>query len=207
MNKQEFSTIHKRMRAAFPGVISEEKETLAAWFSVVSDLEYSQVDKAAAILIRETESLRPGTNLGAVLRNRAQPTMTAMTIEGHLNHALFLNRQPNGNPYSYLGQINKRLLEMAENADLFNPGLSQDAVGIRVHKTAGQFVEELENTKKGFTRPVQQPLETKALEQFERKPNPYKGLSIGEAAKQAALDLERMRAAKEKALEPRKDAA
>jgi len=156
LKKSEFVTIHQELAAAFPGSISSDPNSIDTWFKRVEDIDFQKVRRAADIILAEAETLPRGTNLGALLRNKTKPCLTASTIEGHLQHALLLAREPNGNPYAYLGGFSKRLLQMAESADLFSRDLTSDVQGIRVHKIAAQFTEEVENYKRGFhqTKPM-----------------------------------------------------
>jgi len=158
LKKAEWSLIVKKVRTVFPDV-SKSLDAESAWFEAVEDIPFSDIEKAVKLLFRETETLWPGTNLGAVLRNRAGPLVTTATVENHLHMALSLNRSADGNPYQYLKSIDATLLKMAENADLFCRDLSAESLGFRVREVSKQFVEARENKKRGFLPPSTVPVE------------------------------------------------
>jgi len=154
----------------FPGVVPTAPETLEAWAETLEDCEEAAVKRAALSLTRETETIYPGSNLGAMLRNRANPTITEATVSAHLNRALTLNSSPDGNPYEYLRRVDARLLEMAERADLFNRALPADSCRFAVRDISKQYLEEKGNAKKGYLPPD-------ALPPSRQLPAPAEGLT------------------------------
>lgn len=208
MSQRSISYAEKIIRAIAIRYEAEFKEaSVKQWAKELEEYSEECLNTAFQRFKIEYESLPFRFSVAAGLLKQLRPTMTAATVENHLGQAVALLRSASGDPYGYLNSINPRLLVMAENNDLFNKVLPQDTLGIRIHKIAAQFMEEVENLSKGFEPPnpnsVQLPSSERQTKLLERKPNPYKGFSIGEAAKQAARDLAYMRAEKEKALEPK----
>jgi hypothetical protein len=137
----------------FPGVVPTAPETLEAWAETLEGEDAGQVQAAARRLMRETESIFPGTNLGAMLRNRANPLCSAATVEANLYRALEMFRHPEGKPYEFLRQISPRLLEMAEQAGTFARDVSTADLSFRVRDVARRFAEENENARRGYLPP------------------------------------------------------
>jgi hypothetical protein len=201
MTGPEFTALIKRIHSAFPGSQTPEKATIDIWYEIVKDIDPGQARRAADLIIRETEFIRPQQNLGAMLRNRATPTVTSATIEGHLHQALHLLRIPDGNPYQYLRGISPRLLEMAEKVDLFDRGLSTQDAGFRVRDLAKKFLERAENEKRGFVRSDGLPPE-RQLEAPKEQNNDELRQKNAERCRQFLADI-----AAKKALEKKGDAA
>lgn len=152
MDKHEFFKLARDIGKSFPGAVPKDDEVLTAWHRSVADIPAERLQQAASALERETEYLRPGSNLGAILRNRCSPAVTQAVVEANLYRSLELSRRPDGDQYAYLRGISPRLLEMAESADLFSRDMTSEAAGFRVRDIARQFCDERENVKKGFVR-------------------------------------------------------
>lgn len=153
MRKNEAFEILKIVGGAFPGSIPADDKTLLTWAEVLEDVDAKAGAAAAKRMTRELETIYPGSNLGAMIRNRAKPTLTAATVENHLHSAVQMNQSVSGRPYEYLRGIDSRLLDIAENADLFDRTLSAQDLGFRVRDVAKRYMEERENRKKGFSPP------------------------------------------------------
>lgn len=152
MTKAEFSDLVERLIRAFPGTAKPPQDAKEAWFEAVGDLDHQTARRAVEIIAREVEFLRPGHNLGALIRCRAVPVVTQATIENHLNFAVYLARTNGEDPYGYLRKVSPQLLELAERADLFARDLNTEAQGWRVRNVAAQFQERRENEKRGFSQ-------------------------------------------------------
>lgn len=152
MQKHEWFQMLASLQSLFPGSVSSDEKIMTAWFGVVADLEIAKVSRACAQVARECEYIRPGTNIGALIRNRCVPVLTPATVEANLHRALELNRRPDGDPYGYLKNINPRLCEMAESANLFSRDMTYESIGFRVRDVARQFSDEYENVRRGFVR-------------------------------------------------------
>jgi hypothetical protein len=157
MTKAEFYDLIGKLVRYFPGTPQPTQESKEAWFEVVGDLDAPSGGRAVALIAREVEWLRPGHNLGALIRSRAMPIVTQATIESHLTYAIFLAKSRDGDPYGYLRPISSALLEMAERSDLFARDLSAEAQGFRVRDVARQYQERRENEKRGFSTPAPLP--------------------------------------------------
>lgn len=153
MHKNEAIEIIQSIGRVFPGAVPKDPGALDGWAEVLEDVEYKAGAAAAKRMTRELETIYPGSNLGAMIRNRAKPTLTAATVENHLHSAVQMNQSVSGRPYEYLKGIDSRLLDIAENADLFDRSLSAQDLGFRVRDVAKRYMEERENRKKGFSPP------------------------------------------------------
>lgn len=155
MNREEFFRLFGKLKLRFPEAMEKiGTDSLNAWFEDLESLPFEQIERAAKRLWTETEFLKFGPNIGAILRNLASPQLNAATIQNHLDMALALARSPRGNQYVYLEKISPRLLELAENADLFSRDISSESSGFRVRQVAAMFLEERENEKRGYGKPV-----------------------------------------------------
>ncbi len=92
MKKTEWQESVKKLRAVFPDSISSNLETEGAWYEIVAEISHGAVEKAVKVIVQETEFIRPGTNIGALVRNKVCPMTTSATIENHLSMALNLSR-------------------------------------------------------------------------------------------------------------------
>jgi hypothetical protein len=150
---QKFLELLKSLLAAYPTLSAPPQATLAAWLDIVGDLDEQQVKRAIGIIRREMDTIYPSTNIGALIRKNAEPTITEATISEHLMRANRALRQTDGDPFGYLRRIDPALLEMAENAGLLDTGLSADAASFRSRDVAKQYIERRANAKRGYTAP------------------------------------------------------
>lgn len=152
MDKAEFTKLAFSLSLLFPGAFPEKNlsQTIDAWYGVIADLPSEKVSKAAAMIAREVEYLRQGTNLGAMLRNRCTADVTVETVEAQLYRAIELAKLPTGEPYKFLRGVSPRLLEIAEACDLFNRDMTSESMSYRVRDAAKQYCAERENARKGF---------------------------------------------------------
>lgn len=157
MHKNEAIEIIQSIGRVFPGAVPKDPGALDGWAEVLEDVDHKAGVSAAKRMVRELETIYPGSNLGAMIRNRAKPTLTAATVENHLHSAVQMNQSVSGRPYEYLKGIDQRLLDIAENSDLFDRSLSAQDLGFRVRDVAKRYMEERENRKKGFAPPKIEP--------------------------------------------------
>lgn len=153
LTPQKFLELLKALLSAYPTLSAPPQATLAAWLDIVGDLDEQQVKRAVSIIRREMDTIYPSTNIGALIRKNAEPTITEATISEHLLRANRALRQTDGDPFGYLKRIDPALLEMAENAGLLDTCLSGDAASFRARDVAKQYVERRANSKRGYTAP------------------------------------------------------
>ena len=150
MEKGEAYQLLKKLGVAFPGTIPKNPETMTAWAEILEDVQRAAGEAAVKRMGQELETIYPGSNLGAMIRNRANPVISQATIEHHLRQARYLASSPAGDPFRYLRKVSQELLDMAERADLFARDLTSESAGFRMRDIARQFLESRENTKRGF---------------------------------------------------------
>lgn len=159
MTKTEFDQILVSLKDHFPGQIQDTLPTRSAWMRTLQDLSHQDATRAARIIERELEFIRPGANVAAMILTRARPLITNATVENHLFQAIAMMHSPEGRPYEYLRGVDRRLLELAEMGDMFARDLSSEATGFRVRDIARRFLEERENAKRGYRQPELVPVE------------------------------------------------
>lgn len=192
--KKDFKAIIDKLSDFFPGAIpAKSVNQLKAWFEVVKDLPLESISRAAAKISREVEYLRPGTNVGALLRGMVLPRLTEATIQAHINRARSLFLSPEGRPYEYLKGISPRLLELVENSGLFDRETNQEQANYQTFRVAKMFLEEKENAEKGFAPMI--------------PANPKRPKSLPEpiTKEQAEKNLARLKAARENRKKPKED--
>jgi hypothetical protein len=165
LKKPEFLENMKKLFLAFPGGVTKEAETWDVWYETVQELDQDKVEKAMKTLLKTTETLRPGTNIGALIRNAVSPIITASTIQTKLYHAIQMNQNNQGDPWAFLKSTDPFLLKLAEGSDLFNKTIDSQAMSYRVNEVSRQYIEATENRKRGFqqkeTVPVSRHIENK----------------------------------------------
>ena len=158
MKYEEFISVAEQLLLAFPGQIAATKKTYLAWFQGIKDLPTDRVRKAVNMILTEVEQIYPGTNLAAMIRNRATPTITEATVAAHLNRALDVYLNTKDDPRAVLRKVSPRLVAIAERSGIFNRQASVESTRIAVQLAAKQFVEEHRNARKGFAPPDATPM-------------------------------------------------
>jgi len=128
-------------------------ETLDAWYEILADLDSEAVRRAVKIIQRDVSTIYPSTNIAALIRTHATPTITVSTVHDALMRAHALLSQCGGDPFGYLRRVSPRLLEMAKNASFFDRDQSTTDVSIAANRIAKAYVEKRDNAKKGVRDP------------------------------------------------------
>ena len=156
MTPEEFNTGLKDIEKAFPGS-SFPEASIASWYPRLKDVSREDFRKAINMIIENTESLWPGTNMVAVIRKYVSPLLTENTISDHLFYAVSLAKGRGENPYSYLKRLDKELCEMADRMGLFAADVSSESLRFMVRDVAKAWIERRENLKRGFETPRSEP--------------------------------------------------
>lgn len=148
-----FLELLRKMFRAYPTLQVPTPETAEAWIEIIGDLDEQRVERGIALIMREVSMIYPSTNIAALIRAHATPTITVSTIHDALMRAHSLLTQCGGDPFGYLRRISPRLLEMAKNSSFFDREQSTTDVSIAANRIAKAYVEKRENAKKGVRDP------------------------------------------------------
>lgn len=148
-----FLELLRKMFRAYPTLPAPTSETAEVWLDIIGDLDEKRVEHGIALITREVSMIYPSTNIAALIRTHATPTISVSTIHDALMRAHALLSQCGGDPFGYLRRISPRLLEMAKNASFFDRDQSTTDVSIAANRIAKAYVEKRENAKKGVRDP------------------------------------------------------
>lgn len=164
-----------------------DEKSKKAWAKELESYSKADLQKAYERFKIEYESLPFRFSVSAGLIKQLKPAFSTATVEERLFAAL-----DDKDPYSFLKQISPKLCELASQANIFDRGLTSEGRSIAIHKVAQRFAEWQKNKERGFDMPEpSRKLLAAPVIDFEKTENPYRGMTIEEAAKKAAEDLKK----------------
>jgi len=151
------------------------------WIKELEPFTKSELEAAFQRFKVEYESLPYRFSVAAGLIKQLKPALSTATVEERLYAAL-----KDKDPWKFLGEINPKLKELADQGNMFDRSLSAADLEFRVKSIAKRFIEWSQNNQRGFTQKEPEPLllEDKTGGKI-RKPNPFKGLEFPKTKEEA----------------------